>query len=91
VGIEPDFHSNQESHRKKRRKADQDAIYYTRQEILAGEFANVLQELVVPQAILEWLGETVRSSDRMEQAARAETIKKLQARYEQIDARVGTM
>ena len=31
------------------------------------------------------------SSDRTEQAARAETIKKLQARYDQIEARIGTM
>ena len=64
---------------------------YTRQEILAGEFAEVLQELVIPQAILEWLGNDVLSSDQTEQAARAQAIKKLQARYEQIQARLETM
>jgi site-specific DNA recombinase len=64
---------------------------YTRQEILSGEFANVLQELVIPPAILDWLGDAVLNSDRTEQATRAETIKKLQARYDQIEARVGTM
>src|SRR5215471_20637686 len=37
---------------------------YTRQEVLSGEFANVLQELVIPSAILEWLGDAVRDSDR---------------------------
>jgi site-specific DNA recombinase len=64
---------------------------YTRQEILCNEFANLLQELVIPPEILEWLNEAVLSSDRTEQAARAETIKKLRARYEQIEARVGSM
>ena len=64
---------------------------YTRQEILSGEFAHVLQELVIPPAILDWLGDAVLNSDRTEQAARAETIKKLQARHGQIEARIETM
>ena len=50
---------------------------YTRQEILAREFAEVLQELVIPQAILEWLGSDVLTSDQTEQAARAQAIKKV--------------
>ena len=45
---------------------------YTRQEILAREFAEVLQELVIPLAILEWLGNDVLTSDQTEQAARAQ-------------------
>jgi site-specific DNA recombinase len=64
---------------------------YTRQEVLTREFANLLQELVIPQPILEWLGDAVLTSDRTEQAAREETIKKLQARHNQIEARIGTM
>jgi DNA invertase Pin-like site-specific DNA recombinase len=64
---------------------------YTRQEILAREFAEILQELVIPQAILEWLGSDVLTSDQTEQAARAQAIKKLQARHEQIQARIETM
>ena len=64
---------------------------YTRQEILLSEFANVLQELVIPSAILDWLGDAVLASDRTEQATRAETIKKLQARHDQIESRIGTM
>jgi len=64
---------------------------YARQEILSGQFANVLQELVIPPAILDWLGDAVLNSDRTEQAARAETIKKLQTRCGQIEARIGTM
>jgi hypothetical protein len=64
---------------------------YTRQEILSGEFANVLRELVIPPPVLEWLGDAVLESDRTEQAARAESIKKLKSRYDQIGARIETM
>jgi site-specific DNA recombinase len=64
---------------------------YTRQEVLSGEFANLLCELVIPPAILEWLGDAVLDSDRTEQAARADMIKKLQARSHQIEVRIGTM
>jgi hypothetical protein len=46
---------------------------------------------VIPQAILEWLGSDVLTSDQTEQAARAQAIKKLQARHEQIQARIETM
>jgi site-specific DNA recombinase len=64
---------------------------YTREERLSGEFATVLQELVIPPAILDWLGEAVLNSDRTEQAARAEAIKRLQARHDQIEARLRIM
>src|SRR5262249_29202924 len=64
---------------------------YTRQEVLTREFGDLLGELVIPQPILEWLGDAVLSSDRTEQAARAQTIKKLQARWEQIQSRIETM
>jgi site-specific DNA recombinase len=64
---------------------------YTREERLSGEFATLLQELVIPPAILDWLGEAVLNSDRTEQAARAEAIKKLQARHDQIEARLRIM
>ena len=40
---------------------------YTRQEIFTGAFAGILQELVIPPPILEWLGDTVLESDRTEQ------------------------
>ncbi len=36
---------------------------FTRQEVLSGAFAGVLQELVIPPAILEWLGDSVLESD----------------------------
>jgi hypothetical protein len=64
---------------------------YTCQEALSGEFAAVLHELVIPPAILEWLGDAVLHSEGIEQAARAESIKKLKTRYDQIEARIETM
>jgi len=64
---------------------------YTRQEMLAGRFADVLRELVVPPPILDWLSHAVLESDRSEQAAREQTIKRLQARYDQVEARIETM
>jgi hypothetical protein len=64
---------------------------YTRQEVLSGEFADVLRELVIPPVVLDWLADAVLSSDRTEQAVRAETIRKLQARYGEVEARIETM
>jgi site-specific DNA recombinase len=64
---------------------------YTRQEILTEAFANVLQELVIAQPVLEWLGNTVLESDRTEQAAREQTIKRLQVQHDQIESRIETM
>ena len=64
---------------------------YTRQEVLTGEFASILGELVIPQPILEWLGDSVLESDRTEQAARERTIKRLEAAYDRLKARIETM
>ena len=64
---------------------------YAREEVLSDRFASVLQDLIVPPSILEWLGEAVLDSDRTEQAARAESIKKLKSRSDQIEARIETM
>lgn len=64
---------------------------YTRQEILAREFTSILQEIVIPQPILEWLADAVLTSDRTEQAAREQTIKRLQGDYNRLNARIETM
>ena len=64
---------------------------YAREEALSGRFANVLQDLIIPPAILKWLGDVVLDSDRTERAARAESIKKLKGRYDQIEALIETM
>jgi hypothetical protein len=64
---------------------------YTRQERLTSEFGNILRDLVIPPPVLEWLGNAVLESDRTEQAARAQAIKRLQARLEQIQSRIKTM
>ncbi len=64
---------------------------YTSQEILTREFAGLLRALVIPEVVLEWLESAVLESDRTEHAARAQAIKKLQSRYEQVQARIETM
>jgi site-specific DNA recombinase len=64
---------------------------YTRQEVLTEEFARILRELVIPRPILDWLGDAVLVSDRTEQVILAQTIKKLQAQHDQIEARIEVM
>jgi hypothetical protein len=64
---------------------------YTRQEKLSSGFASVLQELVIPPPILEWLGYAVLESDRNEHAARADAVKRLRGRYGQIGTRLEIM
>jgi DNA invertase Pin-like site-specific DNA recombinase len=64
---------------------------YTRQEVLTGEFASILGELVIPQPILDWLGDSVLESDRTEQATRERTIQRLQAAYDRLKVRIETM
>jgi site-specific DNA recombinase len=64
---------------------------YTRQEVLTSEFANILQDLVIPPAILEWLSDVVVTYDQTAQAAGAQTIKKLKAKYDQAKTRIQTM
>jgi site-specific DNA recombinase len=51
----------------------------------------ILREFVIPQPVLEWLGDAVLESDRTEQAAREQAVKRLQARHEQVQARIETM
>ncbi len=57
---------------------------YTREEVLTREFGNLLGELVIPKPILDWLDEAVLTSDRTELATRAQSIKKLQTRHDQL-------
>jgi hypothetical protein len=64
---------------------------YTRQENLTESFAHILQELVIPQAVLDWLGDAVLASDRTEQAAREQSIKRLQAQHDQLETRIEMM
>lgn len=64
---------------------------YTRQEVITNGFASILQDLVIPRAVIEWLGDAVLASDRTEQAAREQTIRALQGRRDQIEARIEKM
>jgi site-specific DNA recombinase len=47
--------------------------------------------LVIPPPVLDWLSDAVLASDRTEQAAREDSIKRLQSRHSQIEARIETM
>lgn len=63
----------------------------TRQEVLMSGFSDTLRELVIPQQVLEWLGDAILDSDRTQRAARESNVKRLQARFDQIKARIETM
>ena len=64
---------------------------YTRQEVLTDQFGKILEELAIPQPVLDWLGEVVLESDRTERATREQAIKRLQTRYDQVEARFEAM
>lgn len=64
---------------------------YTRQEVLTSGFASIFQELIIPPSVLEWLRDSVVTSDQAEQAARARAIKTLKTRHDQIQARIEVM
>jgi DNA invertase Pin-like site-specific DNA recombinase len=64
---------------------------YTRQEVLTHEFLNVLRELVIPQPVLDWLGDAVVESDRTERAARERTVKRFWTDHQRLSARIETM
>jgi site-specific DNA recombinase len=64
---------------------------YTRQEVLHSEFKGIVEEFVVPPAILDWLGSAVLQSDLTEQAGRERTVKRLWADHERLKVRMETM
>ena len=64
---------------------------YTRQEVLTREFRGVLSELIIPQPVLDWLGEALVESDRTEHAARERLVKRLRADHERLNARIESM
>jgi DNA invertase Pin-like site-specific DNA recombinase len=64
---------------------------YTRQEVLAQEFLGILREFIIPQPVLDWLGDSVLESDRTEQAARERMVKRMWADHERLNARIETM
>ena len=64
---------------------------YTRQEALTSQFARVIEGLVIPAAILEWLCDAVLESDRAAHASREQTMKRLRAEHDRVQARIETM
>ncbi len=64
---------------------------FTRQEVLTDQFAGILRDLVIPQPVLDWLGDAVLESDRTEQGAREKTVERLQKQCDQVKNRIETM
>jgi len=61
---------------------------YTREETMREQFANALRELVIPREVLAWLDEGVAGSDLTEEAARENTIKKLEEQRRNVDSKL---
>jgi site-specific DNA recombinase len=64
---------------------------YTREEVLSMQFAAVLQELVIPNDVLDWLRDEVVSADRTEAAARATVIRRHEEDIRRFETRIETM
>jgi DNA invertase Pin-like site-specific DNA recombinase len=60
---------------------------YTREEVLAVQFARSLDELVIPTEVTDWLQTTYIESDLTERAARERAINQQQAQYERLETR----
>jgi len=61
---------------------------YTREEVLKQQFATRLRALIVPPAVLDWLKSELVESDRTEQAARAEALRRQRMDEERLEARL---
>jgi len=64
---------------------------YTREEILEGQFAEGLRELVIPSPILQWLQEELVASDMSERAGREQTLRRDQAELDRIQSRLDVL
>jgi site-specific DNA recombinase len=64
---------------------------YTREEILEGQFAEGLHELVIPRPILDWLHEEFVASDVSEHAAREQTVRRDQSELIRLQNRLDAL
>ena len=64
---------------------------YTREELLAEQFACNLRELIVLAEVTGWLQATYVESDLTERAARERVIKQHQAQSDRLEARIETL
>jgi site-specific DNA recombinase len=64
---------------------------YTPAPVLTHHFLQILEQIIIPQAILDWLEGTVLESDRTERASRERQIKRLWADHERLNARIEAM
>ena len=61
---------------------------YTREEILQQQFATALRNLVVPPEVFAWLKSELIESDKTEQAARVQAVRRQQTELERLQARI---
>jgi site-specific DNA recombinase len=64
---------------------------YTREGIMAAQFAASLRDLVIPREVLTWLSEVVSGSDINERAAREKTVNRFEEQYRRIQAKLEVM
>ena len=64
---------------------------YTREEVFEERFAEILKELSLDGEILEWVIEALRESHGDERQYHDESINRLQAEYNRLQARIDTM
>jgi len=64
---------------------------YTREERLTKEITTVLGELVVPQAVTDWLRAALRDSDVTETRGREQAIQDAQQECDRLNQRIATM
>ena len=64
---------------------------YVRAETLEQQFAARLRDLIVPPGVLDWLQSELAESDRTEQAARAEALRRQQKDEQRLEARLDVL
>jgi site-specific DNA recombinase len=64
---------------------------YAREEVVQGQFAAALKDLVIPPAILKWLQESVSESDLNQQAARDREVKRLEEQHRRLGSKLDVL
>ena len=61
---------------------------YTREEAMQDQFGALLQELVIPPGVLNWLQEAVAESDLNERGVRDRELKRLEEQHRRVQAKL---
>lgn len=64
---------------------------YTREQIMAEQFASSLRDSVIPREALTWLTDVVSASDMNERAAREKAVNKLEEQHRRVQAKLDVM